>query len=79
MTSMMRMMRVIRVCRRKWITKFTPDGPPWAAGSEQTLPPREYKNDVLCDIYEVCRGIFFCCALSYDGLPRVVRCHVCLV
>ena len=41
--------------RRKWIATFTGGGPAWVAGCDRTVPPKEWKRDVLLDVYEVGR------------------------
>ena len=41
--------------RRKWIAKFTGDGPAWVAGCDRTVSPKEWKRDVLVNVYEVGR------------------------
>ncbi|CAM9359571.1 unnamed protein product [Ascophyllum nodosum] len=37
---------------RKWIAKFTGDGPAWVAGCDRTVSPKEWKRDVLVNVYE---------------------------
>ncbi|CAM9359874.1 unnamed protein product [Ascophyllum nodosum] len=37
---------------RKWIATFTGGGPAWVAGCDRTVPPKEWKRDVLLDVYE---------------------------
>ena len=51
--------------RRKWIAKFAEGGPPWDAGCDTRMTPKEVNRDVLLDIYEV--------------RAREIRLHVLLI
>ncbi len=41
--------------RKQWITKFGGGGPAWDKNCDQTLPPRDFKKELVFNTYDVRR------------------------